>query len=186
MPMNGFAIRISNTDHKTKITALYKVFKEAAKNLPAFKVEGINHPSRGPMDIKKTPFLYLPTPKGVLEIGEAKMELRNLLTVGVSSKYDVSFEAESTIKLNEFVSLVPIYDLNRDFITIVTKLTEYILNKYGVVLVLNPPSEPKKKTPVEVVYHSNFIRVGSNRVEYGSIVAKMLEKPKNKKKLLFL
>lgn len=160
---NKLAFGIKTSSNETN-SLEYRLFFDAinrvSTKLPGFMAEGIGNVKRAAEETTST--IGIRTPIGILAITSTEQEER-MICVGVSNKYDVSFENKSSIYLNFTccnIPRIPVYDLKKEFNTILNKLTAYIKGTYST-----QPETPKQSP--NVVYHSNFILVGSTRVEYG-------------------
>ena len=83
--------------------------------------------------------------------------------MGVSEKYNVSFEEEGSLSRSFGcgfnLPLIPVYDLSKDLPIILVKLKAYLQAEFT--------AKTETQNAPKVVYHSNFILVGKTRVEYG-------------------
>jgi len=171
---NSFLIRFPNKETLNKGLWL-AALQVAISAVPGFKVEGLTSKKRISNPEKKVAQLEIRDGNDYVEFGEYIRKDRSVIGVGVSSKYNVSFEDPKDFLVSKYLPIysVPILDIEKDFSLILDKFEAYI---YEVA----PVNEPKAHT--EVTYHSNFIRVGNSRVDYDDEAAiKRLLKGKKKK-----
>ena len=157
----AFGIKINEKDMNS---LEYKLFFDAvnrlAEKVPGFVAEGIGNIARKAEE--NTILTGICTPIGTLAFISTEKEPR-MVCVGLSDKYDISFENEKDIYLGYTccrIPKIPVFDLKKEFNTILSKLGLYIKTTY------TKQSNPETPAP-KVVYHSNFILVGSTRVAYG-------------------
>ena len=150
----GFAIRLRNSISTPNKVALFGIFKRASEELPKFKVEGINKNYKKPL-VEKIPLVRAETPTHNIEAGILAKVPRNLICMGVSKRADVTFEAENTIRLNAFVSLVPIFDLELHFNIIIERIAAYLLAAYGWKILSAKPKAAKKAKKVKKTLNYN-------------------------------
>ena len=175
---NAFLIKYSKQDSIAKvlwIEALLSIIELE----PKFKVEGLNYRKRNAKE-EKLPQLEIRNGNDYVEFGEYVKTTRDVIGVGVSSEYNVSFETLKNFRLSSYLPIysLPVFDLNKDYEKILNKLYQYLEEVFPV-----KTKKKQQKDCVEVEYHSNFIRVGTSRIDYDDEkeVKKLLKGRKQKK-----
>lgn len=164
-PRLAFAVRFEENNVFGTIgrSVWYDWMLNAKKNMPFLSIEGITSEHRS--NKKYNPIVEL----GNLALCEVKKENRNLICVGVSNEYDISFEKDSDILLGGICPRIPIYNLNNpgDLNKILNKLSAYVAEEYPLQTQLSYAAHQAGKvvqSTNRVVFHSNFIKVGDTRV----------------------
>ena len=167
-PKFAFAIRFNPDYSSFEQVIWYDLLVELVARYPKLKVEGINKKKRSSIQ-KKNPLLTVVEGNEYVEIGEIYTKKRNVIGVGISSKYHISFESLEELTISKACNLysVPVYDLSKDLDLIIGKLEAYLKQELSV---LKPVKVKKEKLDcVNVTYHSNFVRVGNSRVDYDDV-----------------
>jgi len=170
-PKYAFAIRFSREETTIQHALFFDFISEITKLYPAFKVEGINAEKRISKIETKKPLLEIRDEDSYVEYGEYNSKLRDVIAVGVSSEYAVSFESLEDFTLNKACNLysVPVLTLEKHYSLIIKKVKAFVKAHFV-----------KKAQPVcvSVRQHSNFIRVTSDtpriensRLEYSDLDA---------------
>jgi len=165
-PKYAFAIRFSREETSIQQVLFFDFLTQVSKVYPAFKVEGINTEKRISKIETKKPLIEMRTDDSYVEIGEYESKTRDVIAVGISSKYAISFESLEDLTLSKACNLytVPILSLTEHYELIIKKIKAFIKAHFV-----------KRPTKVcfSVRHHSNFIRVtndspvvNNSRVEY--------------------
>jgi len=178
---NAFLIKFSDTESLEKglwVTALIALLEVA----PSLRVEGLNYSKRKGGEVK-TPILEIREGNDYLEIGEYRKVSKDVIGVGVSNSFHVSFESLDDYRLSEILPIysVPVYDLEKDFDKILNRLFDYADEVFPAA---RRRKVKKSEECVNITYHSNFIRVGNSRIDYDDekAIKKLLGKKKAPKK----
>jgi len=162
--MHKFAIKYNNKNTKEK-DILLNFLTEAAKKLPGLTVEGITGNHRGPVLVKEK-LLEIFTEEFKIEIGETHEIKRDVIAVGVSNKFDISFEPLSYLKPHPLLTLCPIYDLEKDLDLVLAGFANFLLEKYGVCMDIVIKKVSKPNPVLQITKHSSFVCVGNKILSY--------------------
>jgi len=177
-PTFAFAIKYKANpktfEHATWLAAL----TTAVETLPSIKIEGFNLPHETPIEIK-VPDVEIREGNTYSEYGRYVTETTDVILVGVSNKYDVSFGNLENFKLHSLLPIysIPVFDLVEDIEIILARFTEFMMFKIKAAA-----RKEKNNTCTSITYHSNFIRVGNSRIDYDD-TATLKSLLKNKKKV---
>jgi hypothetical protein len=149
--MIKFAIKLK---YGKKDKALANMIKELVTYFPQLKVEGLNHSLRPATVVGVNPLAVLPGLNVIL--AEKRVEERDLLCVGVSSKFDISFESDVPRNLLGFATIKTL-DIKKDYKKIIILLSKYLVAKYPTTALKNIANNWKK--PVRVIKHSTLVIV---------------------------
>lgn len=179
----AFAVRYDLNTNTTKLDLFTDIVRKASEKLPRFKVEGMNAKRRDRVFTHRTPEYIIPTAMGKVEMGTEEIKLRDVIGVGIDSKFDVSFEVSEDLFLNPMVSAVPIYRIEQHFDLIVQKFLEYVLDEYGVNVVEEKPVV-EVEIEIEIDRFSNFTRVGHSHIDIDDLesIKTLVAAPKKAKK----
>lgn len=164
-PKLAFGIKFVSEGDSVEKLLIYKAIKACTEKVPGFVAERIGNVGRKnetDLELNGTTMVTPSFMASMIEIKEVEKE-RSLLCVGVSEKFDASWEAPEDLE-NRFSCFnsykIPVYIAERDFVTILNKLREYVFSVYT--------TSNKSYSPAPAVrYFSNFIMVGNKRVAYG-------------------
>lgn len=169
-PKLAFAIRYNESPNKNVVakSSLYDLMNHISGQYPAAKFEGITSPKRASKKV------YDPLVEfGGLALTKVKLDKRNLICVGVSDKYDVSFEKEGDILTNVGcglkVSNIPVLDIEKDANEIIRRLAAYFTVVYPLTSMLNATIRQAKRNLQPqggVKFHSSFVQVGNRAMTY--------------------
>lgn len=164
----AFAIR-TNKGQKLDRSAFNKLLKEVAAEYPV-TIEGITSRKRS---TKKT---YEPIAElGGIAIAKIRKEKRNMICVGISAEFDISFEQEKNIVIGGFYARVKVLDISKDREEIVERLGRYLSKRYPVTrtfievesrdtqeieIVVEPAPKPK------VTFHSTYVQVDDQVISW--------------------
>ena len=158
-----FAIKFSRKNQPIEQVLFYELLTKLTKEYEGFKVEGINTEKRLTKVVGKNPLLEIRDGKDYVEYGKITEKERNIIGVGLSKKYAVSFEPIEDITLSKGgcvdVYSVPVYDIVKHYETIVEKVKAYAEANF------RKKCEPKVEK-INVRVHSNFVRVNNTRLEH--------------------
>jgi len=154
-PKYAFAIRFSREKSTVQHALLFNFLEEITEVYPSFKVEGINTKKRNSKKETKNPILEVREDDSYVEIGNYATKLRDVIGVGISSKYAVSFESLEELAYNSCFRLysVPILTLDAHYALIIKKLTAFVKAHF-----VKAPVSIK----ITVRNHSNFARVSTS------------------------
>ena len=179
-PTKAFAIKFKKDSTIFENILWVETLLELIAEYPKFTVEGLTSKKRKGAYGKKEALALVSTPEFLAEIGTYTEAKRNVITVGVSSKYDVSFESLDDLTLNKACGLyaLPVFDMEKDISTVLARVIEYASSLYRRREIKFKETECKP-----ITYHSNFIRVGHSRVDYNDepAVNDLLKKRSKKK-----
>ena len=164
-PQEAFAVRF---DDKSLLGSLGRVrffdfMQNIKKELPYMSVEGITTERRSNKEYKP-----------LVELGSMALcaveKHQQLICVGVSDKYDISFEKESDILLGGICPRIPIYNLNNPIHVekVAELLAQYTVAAHPIESALTAmmrPAQPKRSCG-NITVHSNFVRVGDQRMSH--------------------
>jgi len=170
-PKYAFAIRFSREENTIQHSLFFNFLQEITELYPAFKVEGINVEKRVSNIETKTPLVKIKGDGTYSEYGKLDTKTRDVIAVGVSKQYAVSFESLEDFTLSKACNLysVPVLTLTEHYNLIVAKIKAFVKAHFI-----------KKQEPIcaSVRYHSNFARVSTNapeirnsRLEYSDLDA---------------
>jgi len=157
-PKYAFAIKFSRENYSLEHRLLFDLVEELAEKYVGFKVEGINSEKRVSNIEKKTPLIEIREDDVYTEIGIVENKLRDVIAVGVSSKYAVSFESLEDLTVNAACSIysVPVYDLEKHYDLIVKKLKAFAKAHFVAKMA------SLDYGVIQVRHHSNFVRVSNS------------------------
>ena len=159
-----FAIKFSRENFTFQQALLYDLLENLTKKYEGFKVEGINSKKRLTKSVKRDPILEVREGGYYTQFGKLKEKTRNVIGVGLSKKYAVSFEPLEDITLSKGgcvdIYAVPVYDINKDYDTIAEKVKAYAEENFSL-----KACKPAKEE-LRVRVHSNFVRVNNNRLSF--------------------
>ena len=157
----AFGVKVdANNVNSLETRLFYQALTKMSELVPGFVAEGIGNVARKAEE--KVSVSGICTPIADILAISVEKEPR-ILCVGLNQKYDVSFENVNDIYMQfTYCRLpkVPVYDLKKEFNTVIGKLANYIRGTYNVV-------EPTVAPSAKVTYLSNYILVVATRVEYG-------------------
>lgn len=160
----GIKFNAKNTN-SIEHAIIFKTIKKLTETIPGFVVEGMGNVKREAEVTTSTSIGFIPG-LGIFKAVEQTETPRNVICLGVSEKYNVSFEEEGSLSRSFGcgfnLPLIPVYDLSKDLPIILVKLKAYLQAEFT--------AKTETQNAPKVVYHSNFILVGKTRVEYGDTV----------------
>jgi hypothetical protein len=184
----AFAIKfnIKETAQLKAKTSFFKLLKEdIIKNYPDIKIEGLTHKRRdAEVEIKK-----LFRIAGNIVAGIEKEILQDVILVGVSDKYDISFGYLKDLKLDSGRYAIPVISIE-DANTGLPMLCEYLMDKYPVESVFSGykaaecdcpicRAEKEEKEEPIIRYFSEYVQVGTKCFTYTEFKRTKYYKPKS-------
>lgn len=170
-PKLAFAIKYNENPNKNVAAkdGLFDLMNYISEQYPTAKFEGITSPKR--VSKKK----YEPIVEfGGLALTKVKVEKRNIICIGVSKKYDVSFEKEDDISIGIGCGLrlgsIPVLDIEDDAQEIIKRLAAYFAEEYPLTSILRHAGlgAPRKTCcqPKQVKFHSSYVEVDGRAISY--------------------